>query len=343
MLADMARIALITQLPSLIEACGALADGIGAALDVHAPESGGWQSAALVLLGEDLAEPPSSVTAPTVLVSADPGPEAAAGIWQRAARLGADTVAVLPDAAEWLVQRLIAAVEPPQTPGLVVGVMGACGGAGASVLAAAVAQSAAQSARTVLIDGDRTGGGIDVLCGLEAADGLRWPDLAASRGLLRPSALTESLPADGLLSVLSWDRTTAPDPGADVVDSVLTAAGQAFDLVVIDLPRTADPALVRACAKLALVAPARVRPALAAARAAAAVGGLSAEVGLVVRDVGAGGLDPQLVADSASLELLGVMRRDRRLDERIDRGDGVLAGRTPLTGLADDVLGRWAA
>ena len=114
----MTRIALLTQLPSLVDQCSALADGIGIALSVAAPGTGGWQDAALVLLGEDVTQPPRGITAPTVLIAADDASAAArtsVDAYAAAARLGADQVAILPAAAEWLVQRMIAAVEPPRS------------------------------------------------------------------------------------------------------------------------------------------------------------------------------------------------------------------------------------
>ena len=68
-------------------------------------------------------------------------------------------------------------------PALTVGVIGGRGGAGASTLACALAVTAARDGRrTMLVDGDPLGGGLDVLLGGEQAGGLRWPDFAASRG-----------------------------------------------------------------------------------------------------------------------------------------------------------------
>jgi hypothetical protein len=169
------RIALLTQLPSLVDQCSALADGIGIALSVAAPTTGGWQDAALVLLGEDVAEPPRGITAPTVLIAVDDATSAArtsTDAYAAAARLGADQVAILPAAAEWLVQRMIAAVEPPVAPATTAGIVPGCGGAGATVLAAALALEAQRAGLpTVLVDADPLGGGTDLVLGAEAAPG----------------------------------------------------------------------------------------------------------------------------------------------------------------------------
>src|SRR5699024_5953347 len=237
----MFRIALLTQLPSLIDQCTALADGIGATLVVASPTTGGWQDAALVLLGEDVTDPPGGISAPTVLIAGEDSSQAArtsADAFAAAARLGADHVAILPAAAEWLVQRMIAAVEPPVAPATTVGVVPGCGGAGATVLAAALAVEGQRSGlRTVLVDGDPLGGGIALVLGAETTEGLRWPALAASKGSLRPSTLVDALPRTDGLAVLSWDRTDAADASEHVFDTVLGAAQQAFDFVVVDLPR----------------------------------------------------------------------------------------------------------
>ena len=168
----MSRIALLTQLPSLIDQCAALADGIGVTLAVASPMTGGWQDAALVLLGEDVSDPPGGISAPTVLIAAEDPSTASrtsADAFAAAARLGADHVAILPAAAEWLVQRMIAAVEPPVAPATTVGVVPGCGGAGATMLAAALAVEGQRiGLRTVLVDGDPLGGGIDLVLGAES-------------------------------------------------------------------------------------------------------------------------------------------------------------------------------
>ncbi|GAA1999009.1 septum site-determining protein Ssd [Brevibacterium samyangense] len=330
------RIALLTRIPSLIDHCAALADGIGITLDVIAPDSGGWQNAVLVLLGEDVAEPPQALGVATVLVGT-----AESGVWAHAARLGADHVAVLPDASEWLTQRMITAVEPPGTPGTTLGVVAGSGGAGASVLACATArQAAAEGMNVVLLDADSLGGGLDLVLGCEDLEGLRWPALTESRGRLRPSLLTEALPRHEGLAVLSWDREGRVDLDSEVFDQVLAAAQQAFDLVVVDLPRHAPVEWARACHHLLLVTPARVRAAVAAARVAKRLVTVHPDVKLVVRESGkaASSLDPALVAQTIGLDLLGALRDDPRLTAAVDRGEGIPGGRTHIGRFTTAVL-----
>ena len=303
----MPRIALLTQLPSLVDHCAAIADSIGITLDVLAPQSGGWQGAVLILLGEDVVDPPQAAGVPTVLIA----PAEAHDAWSNAARLGADHVALLPAAGEWLTQRMITAVEPPAAPATTIGVVAGSGGAGASVLACALArQAAGQSTATVLLDADPLGGGLDLVLGCEDIPGLRWPALTASKGRLRPSTLTQALPRFDDLAILSWDREGREELTGEVFDAVLTASQQAFDLVIVDLPRHAPAAWART----------------------------RAGVRLVVRESDRFGLDPHLVADTIGLDLAGTLTDDGGLAARIDRGEGIPAGRTRLGRFAEDLL-----
>ena len=127
------QVALITDLGAITEECARVAESIGISLTVLPPDSGGWQSASLILLGEDVREAPATDKADKILVVLDD--DEPSSTWARAAHLGVDQLAMLPAAAEWLSGRMIAAVEPPSAPGTTVGVVAGCGGAGASVVA----------------------------------------------------------------------------------------------------------------------------------------------------------------------------------------------------------------
>ncbi|WP_375481811.1 hypothetical protein [uncultured Jatrophihabitans sp.] len=115
--------------------------------------------------------------------------------------------------------------------GPVIGVVGGSGGVGASMFAAVLAVRAA----AVLIDLDVTGGGIDVLLGLETEPGARWSGLHLAGGHLEPEALRAGLPRAGPCAVLAADVGEL-DPEA--VGQVLGAAA-ALGPVVLDLPRAA--------------------------------------------------------------------------------------------------------
>src|SRR5207244_4254134 len=109
----------------------------------------------------------------------------------------------------------------------VVGVIGGCGGAGATLLAASLALAAARRpAGAMLIDLDPFGGGIDLLLGLEDRPGLRWPDLADIGSRVSPEALHGVLPRLRGLPVLSCGRSGQSDLRPEGVRAVMAAARQ---------------------------------------------------------------------------------------------------------------------
>ena len=120
----------------------------------------------------------------------------------------------------------------------IIGVVGGSGGVGASALTAAIAVRGAQAGlRTVCLDGDRLGGGLDVTLGIEQERGVRWPDLAGARGRIDGPELLRALPAVDGVAVLSFDRARDVRPAAEILREVLIALSRATDLVVVDLPR----------------------------------------------------------------------------------------------------------
>jgi hypothetical protein len=139
-----------------------------------------------------------------------------AELWRTAFELGAERTVELPARGELLVDLLAEVVDgraPRSDRGLAV--LGGCGGAGASVLAAATATTAARRGdEALLVDADPLGGGLDLALGTESADGLRWSGLAVSGGRIAAGALQQALPrhelAAGRVSVLACDRGAAP-------------------------------------------------------------------------------------------------------------------------------------
>jgi secretion/DNA translocation related CpaE-like protein len=284
-----------------------------------------WRDVALIVVGPDLATELAGRAPPrrpgvVLVTAAPPGDE----IYRLAVDVGAQDVVSLPDGEAWLVARMAAAAEPPVAGATTVGVLGGRGGAGASVLAAALAlMAASRGLRTLLVDGDPLGGGIDLVLGAEGAPGARWTDFS-SRGRLSSAALHDSLPARGGLAVLSWHRGAVEPITADAMRSVLDAAVRGYDLVVTDLPRHPTEASAEALAGAdvtLLVVPAEVRAAVAADCVADLARRYTRDLRLVVRGPSPGGLKAQVIAESLRLPLAGVMATDRRLAAAIERGD----------------------
>ncbi|XTR50814.1 septum site-determining protein Ssd [Pseudarthrobacter sp. So.54] len=166
-----------------------------------------WNSAAEVLLGSDIRELPPRGRAPAVLVGLNGDGD---GLWQLAAAVGAERVAVLPEGASWLAEYLSRS-RRPEPGGFVLGFVGGCGGAGASTAAVWVAHAAARRGVSVLlVDGDPRGGGLELSIDAEETPGLRWPDLADARGTIDPRQLADSLPVAGRVPVLVLAREQGP-------------------------------------------------------------------------------------------------------------------------------------
>lgn len=239
------RPVLITDDPDVLDSCLRVAAAVGVEVelvsDVGAARAR-WSGASLVLVGADAASGLAR-TSPArrsgVIIVAVQEPDA--DVWQAAVALGAEHVAVLPDADRWIATRLADMHQGPSRQGLVIGVRGTHGGVGASTLAIGIGLVAARNGhRTLLVDGDSTGGGLDVLLGAENESGLRWPDLMSSRGRIAPAELEGALLHVNGISVLSWDRGPLMEATADAVDAVLSASVRGFDVTVVDLGRALD-------------------------------------------------------------------------------------------------------
>lgn len=306
---------------------------LAAAADVEAHVAGdaararsAWRDAAVVVAGADVSAGLTAFPPPrrpgVILATTDADAE---GVYRLAVDIGAQDVAVLPDAESWLVERLAAASRPRVPAATTVGVIGGRGGAGASVLSAALARSAAaRGLRSLLIDGDPLGGGIDLVLGAEDSPGARWSDYSERPGRLSSAALHDALPARGGLAILSWHRGAIEPVTSETMRSVLDAASRGYDLVVVDLPRQATDASTEALATADLtliVLPAEIRAAVAADRVAELARHYTRDLRLVVRGPAPGGLKPAVIAESLRLPLAGVMPPDRRLAAALERGE----------------------
>ncbi|MFJ3702824.1 MULTISPECIES: septum site-determining protein Ssd [Streptomyces] len=317
---------IVTEDAELLDDLLRLCAAAGAVPEVHhgpPGERGGWERAPMILVGDDAARGcQGTARRPGVmLVGRDPGDP---DVWRRAVEIGAEYVLRLPDSEGWLVDQIANAAEGVGRPALTVGVIGGRGGSGASTLACALAVTAAGSGRrTMLIDGDPLGGGIDVLLGGETSEGLRWPDFARSKGRVGGGALEESLPALHGLRVLSWGRDDEVIVPPQAMRSVLAAARRLGGVVVVDLPRKVDESMAEALAQLdvgLLVVPGELRAVAAAQRVASSVRTVLEDLRVVARGPYTAGLDEHWVAQALGLPLVGDLPPEAGLSSGQDSG-----------------------
>jgi secretion/DNA translocation related CpaE-like protein len=289
-----------------------------------------WRAAALVLVDAvvlDATRRLDLVARDDVVVLAERHDDLS--VWQGAVAVGARSVLTLSDDVQPLLDRLALAGESSGPAGRLLGVVGGCGGAGASTFAVALAAAGATAGATTLVDLDIWGGGLDLLVGLEHAAGLRWPDLRDARGVVAAAALYDGLPCAGALAVLSAarpgsDTRAAPaalDAGA--VGAVVAAARRACALTVADLPRWPDDAAwsaARDCDAVFVVVPAEVRAVAAAASVLARADECCDNVGLVVRTGGRGRLRAPDVAAALGRPPAVVVPTDPHIAVAADEG-----------------------
>jgi secretion/DNA translocation related CpaE-like protein len=245
-----------------------------------------------------------------------------ADVWRRAVNVGADHVIFLPDAAAWLVDTLGDLDSRRQAR--VIAVMGGCGGAGASTLAAAVALRAADREQSpLLVDADPFGGGIDLLLGTEDCSGIRWQDLCDASGRIDHQQLLEALPRDRGLPFLSWSRreSRVPDDAATraVVSSVVRNPGP----VVFDLAHdrsTLTQQVLTVTSTAIVIVPARVRAVAAASTFLGQLRSIVHDVRLVVRRPAPGGLTVDDIERTLDVPLIGSLPNDSRRAEWEENG-----------------------
>jgi secretion/DNA translocation related CpaE-like protein len=308
------------------------------------PDAVGAGPPALVVIGADRRNdrslPAEASGVPRLLVAVGEPDE---GLWQVALELRAEQIVLLPAAEHILAERFRRLTEASTQHALMIAVAGGCGGAGASVLAAALARSAAAVARTLLIDVDQLGSGADLLLGAEDEPGLRWPDLVSVRGRLSPQSLLGALPVIDGLHVLTGNRSPSPVTlPAEAATAVLDAVRSHYEVIVLDLPRWLD-APARAAAQTAdlglLVVPAQLRAAVASARIVHSLKDLLADVRLVIRGPAPPGLSAEAIADALDLPLIGTLRPEPGLRTALERGEPPgLRARGPLSTFCRDLL-----
>lgn len=235
-----------------------------AALEVHVASDVGsasthWFTAPLVIVGSDaVVEDVPGRRARVVVIDSqlfdqDSGDstsrDAAAqrDIWRFAVELGAEHVVELPDGEQWLLDAFRECAEGPTRNGVVVPILGGSGGVGVSTLSVNLAIAAHRSGvRSLVIDADPWGGGLDLLMGVEEKTGARWSDLQQVTGHLPAGHLDAALPKAADVAVLSCARDlSAVETGltAETMSAVLASARRSHDLVVLDCSRTPEDVL----------------------------------------------------------------------------------------------------
>lgn len=364
---DAARILAITAdeavADDVLRLGAAVGVGVTVVPDVLAAVAG-WSAADLVVLDAEAVAGVRTLGLPqrsrSVLIAPDPVPTS---LWQEAMAAGIGTVVSLPAGEAWLMEAFAEAVGRLASAAPVITVVGARGGAGATVLAVGLAKvAAAEGLSSYLLDLDPVAAGVNVLLGVDQLPGNGWHDLASAVGRVPPRSLRQGLPTVAGIKVLTWTDAApgggppvALAPSAGVAGSVVDSAARDADVVVVDLPRwmcladgqagaSALEVLTRTD-QVVLVSTADVRSALAARRLlqVAYLAGLGS-IGLVVRGPSPGGLTGEDVAEALGLPLLAYMPPERGLDRMLE--DGAPPGRSrggPLRAASVKVLEHVAA
>ncbi|AGZ38657.1 hypothetical protein AFR_01840 [Actinoplanes friuliensis DSM 7358] len=336
----------MTADPDLLDDLLRLAAAGGTEVDVATDPvaaRGRYAAAPLVLIGADQATACLRARLPrrprTVIVGHTAELERA---WEVAESLGAEHVAALPLAEPWLVDRFAERLDAA-VPGRILAVIGGRGGAGASILAGALAVTAVRTGhRTLLVDADPMGGGLDLVLGWESVDGLRWPALAETGGRVSPPALLQALPHRGDLVLLSFARDQMLAVPSEAMATTLDAGRRGRDVIIADLPRRLDDAAalaLDAADRAILIVPAELRATAAATRIAAIAGLHCPDIAVVVRGPAPGRLKASEVARSIGLPLAGSLRPEAAVCRALENGDAPAAdGRGPLAELSKRLI-----
>lgn len=290
-----------------------------------------WAGAAAVLVGGDAVEAVGAA-GPTrrgdvhVLTRGSP-PDA---VFRAALACGAEGVLSLPADELAVIDLLAGAAAGSPRRGRVVAVLGGSGGVGATLFSAALSLVLANRGPTLLVDGDPLAAGIEMAIGLDGQDGARWDALTRPVGRLGPRALRETLPARGDLAALLWPTGRSTEVSGPAVRDLLRAARQAFDVIVVDVPRhpsvLRDEVIQRAD-RVLLVSRMSVPAVLAATRLLSTLPVARTAVVLRGRD-GPAAVEAQR---ALGVPVLTVMRDQRRVDEDVALGlSPIRSARGPL-------------
>lgn len=292
-----------------------------------------WKEAPAVMVGADLvaalARAGPARREGVVVIGYD-----TTGVWPDAIALGAERVCAVPGEQDTVVDVLANALEG-HGEACVVSIMGGCGGAGATTLAASLVLAAAHRGFSpLLVDADPYGGGIDLVLGHEEVTGMRWRDLDRTQGRVSGESLRQVLPSRAGVSSLSWDRADPVDVAAASVRAVLAAAARSYDLVAVDLPRQFDAAAEEVLSRsvlTVLLVPEDIHALSASGRVLARLQRQTGNIVLLTR-ARRDGIGAAAVSETLGLPVLGRLRHERRLAANLDSGVGPGRSRTMRTG-----------
>ena len=350
---------LVTADADLLDELIRIADASGVQLTVAGDVGGArlsWPLANLVLVGGDLAgglaRAHLGYRPGVLLVVRQRLEQIEERLWKDALRIGVRDVIALPEHEARLAERLGEAscgVAEPGKEARMVCVVPSRGGSGASALAASLALTAhTDRIRSILIDGDPLGGGLDLVVGGEESAGVRWSELATTRERIGPRALLEALPSPGDLPVVSGGRGQHAGPATippEAMRAVLPAARRAAELLVLDLPRYLDAACDLALAEadnVLLVVPLEVRAVAAAQRVGERLRervSPAADTAVVTRGPAPGGLTASDVAEAVGMRLAGALSPEHGLAARLERGEIPARPNGPLVRFCRTYLG----
>ena len=248
---------------------------------------------------------------------------------------------------EALLVELLASVGD-RWPAPTVSVVGGKGGAGASLLAVALALAGERAGRsTALLDADPLGCGPDIYLGCDHSPSnprTGWSDLLNQRSRTPWRALRDGLPRTGLVDVLTWAHGIAGEGDllpVSAARSVLASARRGCDLVVVDLPRSFDPAtrvFLNRSDLVLMVVPADVHAVVSAARMIGPLRRETDRLRLVVRG-SRGGLSTSVVATSLGVELGADLPVEPGLSRTLTVGEvPARHPRSPMARYADRVV-----
>lgn len=323
---------LVTSSLPLIDEVVRLASTV--ALEVHvtpdlSAAAAHWLGAPLIIIGSDVANHSNSLGRRARIIVAhmaeDQGDAVAQrDMWRFAVEVGAEHVVELPDGERWLMDSLRECAEGPPRNGTVIAIVGGSGGVGASTLAVNVAITAARTGiRSLLIDADPWGGGLDLVLGAEDVTGARWSDLHNVAGQLPSGHLEAALPRVADISVLACSRTESALPPLETMSAVLQSGRRSHDLVVVDCSRCTDELLSTVLASSSgavLVVGDHVRSTAAAARRHAWLRTHVSAV-TVVQACSPRGIAPEDVSRALGVDVIASVPHVPSMTIRADEGD----------------------